>query len=369
MIKRIIGLTMGIVMLTALPTSAKSREDFNAYISKTEDKIVKIEADVKDESCVAAVYLSDNRLFAVSAVAMENGEGNVDIAYPKEDYTIKLYYDIGSDSCLSLSGDEVKYLPEEENTDNAENTEDAENKDNTEIKEEPEKEETLTAPDLPGAALIGSLAVVKEAGKVLDEETNDVISYIDAMYWGKEIRIKLEEGICITDTAQGLEAMKNKSVSELKEGDILSFKTSLSGEIYGIKLLFRAPVADLVASAENAGLFDTTDDGTLFGLVADKPKSNVLILCDSMGQANNFAYVDIEKGTSIYMYDAQKRSDKLSVCTAGEIIKSEIPGVDIDNNDNIIKWSEDCLHNYAYVRTYDTMVCDIVIYANYITEN
>lgn len=369
MLKRIIAAAMGIVMLCSLPVGAKSREDFNVYTSRTENKIVKIEAEVQDSSCVAAVYLSDNTLFAAAPVIMKNSEGYTDITYPKENYTLRLFYNIGTDSFLTINSAEVKYLPEQTNTGDSENTDKPSSENgNTDKNQTEDNNKDSDVNKLPTAALIGSLAVVKEAGKILDDTGDEVISYIDVLYQGNEIRIKLEEDFCITETAEEFSDMKKRSVSELKEGDVLSFSANLSGSIYGIKLLFRAPDSDLVASEENADLFDMTDDGKLFGLVAGKPRDNILVLCDITGRADRNAYIAIEPDTSIYMYDAQKRSQRLSVSGAAEILKSEIPSIDIDDNDNITKWSEGCAHNYAYVRTYDGMVCDIVIYANYITK-
>lgn len=323
------------------------------YISQTENEIVKIEADVQDGDCVLAIYDDYDILKDVTSMIMKDGVGQTNVKCPAGDYIVRLYYDIGKDVVLSATSDEVKVLkndetPEDENP-------------------KPDKNEGAVG-NLPEAAKLGSLAVVKNVGEEFDDEKNEIVAYIDALYCGEEIRIELEPGFLITDAEAPFSQMKGKSIAELKEGDVLSLTANLAGRLNGIKLMFRAPAVDLVSSSENAPLFDTTDDGKMFGIVTDKLNNKTIVISDISGMESKNAYVDLEADTSVYMYDFKKRSDKVRIAVPAEITKSFIPYTDVDEDDNIVNWSDGFIHNYIYVRSYRGVVCDVVIYANYMTE-
>lgn len=363
-LKTIITLCTALSM--SLPVYAKSNDEFNVYTSRTGNKISRIEAEFGDGSCVAAIYLSDNTLFSAVPIEMKNGSCDTEITYPNENYTMKLYYNIGSDNYLSISSAEIKYIPEQSNTDNTETKPDEKPTDTPD--KLPVIENTDSNDNKPAtAATLGSLAVVKEAGTYFDEEYNAVLAYIDILYRGQEMKLKLEEDYRITDASDKFPEMAHQSVTSLKEGDIITLRANLSGSLTGIKFEFRPPAKDAVSLDDDSVLF-TSDDSIMFGIITDKLNNDVIVLNNQSGKYNEAVYLDIEPETAIYYYDSEKRSNKLSLADSSDIIKSEIPAADYDDNENITNWSDDCMHNYAYVRLYDGIVCDIVVYGNYITK-
>ena len=358
--KTIIALSAIAVTLFSVNVSAKTTDSFNAYTSKTEKKIEKIRADIPDGNAVAVIYNSDGKLFSVTPVKMKDKQCSIDIAYPDNNYTLRLYYDFGTDSFLRLTGDETKYNKDEETK--------PENPSDNGKDSEKDKNNGSTGTDISdntNIAKIGTIAVVKESGKEYDKDSEQVISYLDVLYNNKEIRIKLEEDYKIYDAAESLSYMRGKSVSELKCGDVLSLSANLSGRLNGIKLVFRAPVSDPAADASGSSVFDLTDDDEMFGLIQNKIDSRFIVLYDNKGKAADSQVVFIEPDTPVYIYDMSKKKDNLRIGTVSEIYKSEIPSADYDNNENIIKWSAGCTHNYAFVNSFNGGICDIVIYENY----
>ena len=365
--KRIIALSAIAFTLLTVNAAAKTDESFNVYTARTENKIVKIEADIPDGNAVAVIYNSDGVMYSASPVTIKNHECKTDIDYPSINYKLNLYYDIGSDSFLSIKSDETKYIPQDDTKpekpdknpsnpgSNPSKPDDNQNGNNN----------SGTNPGISETAKTGSVAVVKDSGTEYDSDSDQVISYIDVLYNNKEIRIKLDEDFKISNAAESLSYMIGKSVTELEKGDILGLDANLSGRLYRINLLFRAPQTDPVSDGGDSSLFDLTDDGVMFGLIQNKPVSQVLVLYDNTGKSENAVYTDIEPDTVVYFYDASKKNDNLRVGTASEIFKSFIPSADYDDNDNITNWSENCTHNYAFVRTYNDSVVNIVVYENY----
>ncbi len=358
--KTIIALSAIGMTLFSANVSAKTNDGFNAYTSKTEKRIERIQADIPDGNVLAAIYNSDGKLFSAMPAAIKDRECSIDIAYPDNNYTLRLYYNFGTDAFLELTGDETKY-----NTVNEQKPDKPDNEtnkpDNSQNTDKPGKPDTNST----AAAKLGSVAVVKESGEEYDSDTDQTISYIDVLYNNKEIRIKLEDGYRISDASESLSYMKGKNVTELRAGDVLSLSANLSGRLNGIKLIFRAPETDPVANDGDKTLFDLTDDGEMFGLIQSKPNSQVIILYDGDGKFENAKEVDIEADTTVYFYDMSKKKDNLRIGTASEIFKSEIPSADYDDDENVIKWSDGCTHNYAFVKTYKDEVCSIVVYENY----
>ena len=320
--KRIIALSAIAFTLITVNAAAKTDESFNVYTARTENKIVKIEADIPDGNAVAVIYNSDGVMYSASPVTIKNHECKTDIDYPSNNYKLNLYYDIGSDSFLTIKSDETKYIPQDD-TKPEKPDENPSKPDSNPSKPDDNQNgnnNSGTNPGISESAKIGSVAVVKDSGTEYDSDSDKVISYIDVLYNNKEIRIKL---------------------------------------------LFRAPQTDPVSDGGDSSLFDLTDDGVMFGLIQNKPVSQVLVLYDNTGKSENAVYTDIEPDTVVYFYDASKKKDNLRVGTASEIFKSFIPSADYDDNDNITNWSENCTHNYAFVRTYNDSVVNIVVYENY----
>ena len=65
----------------------------------------------------------------------------------------------------------------------------------------------------------------------------------------------------------------------------------------------------------------------------------------------------------MYGYDKSARKENVKILSVGEISKSEI--FLKDDNDNITNWDEESDRVYAYVRVYDGIVCDVMLYENY----
>ena len=365
--KRIIALSAIAVTLFSVSAAAKTDESFNVYTARTENKIVKIEADIPDSNAVAVIYNSDGIMYSATPVTIKNHECKTDIVYPASSYKLNLYYNIGSDSYLTIKSDETKYISQDDTK--PENPDVNPSKpDNNPSKPDGNQNgnnNSGTDSGISESAKIGSVAVVKDSGTEYDADSDQVISYLDVLYNNKEIKIKLDEDFKISNAAESLSYMIGKSVTELEKGDILGLDANLSGRLYRINLLFRVPQTDPVSDGGDSSLFDLTDDGTMFGLIQNKPVPQVLVLYDSTGKAKNAVYADIEPDTAVYFYDMSKKKDNLRIGTAAEIIQSYIPPADYDDNDNIIKWSEDCTHNYAFVRTYNDSVVNIVVYENY----
>ena len=62
--------------------------------------------------------------------------------------------------------------------------------------------------------------------------------------------------------------------------------------------------------------------------------------------------------------DLHARKEKVTVASVGEIYKSEVNSSDKDEYDNIINWDVDSERVYAYVRVYDGIVCDVLMFVD-----
>ncbi len=366
-----------IFLLTALfilqsVVIAQENTEFNVYTSRTKRVISKIEADI-DGECVAAIYLKENNmLYTVSPVTMENGTADVEIPYPQAGYIFRLYYDIGSDKYFSVSGDEVKYLPNTDDETNNDESIDEDNNDNTPGGEEDTNNDNQdNSYAYPGvyeseAVANGAFAVVKESEKVVNAD-DEIVNKLLLYYMGTEMYVEINEDTPLVNEWSYAEV---NDISELVEGDVVKLSANLTGKILRVTLLFRNFDYDLAADEEGRELLDEAKDSIydgsmIFGVITNKLNNNVLVISDGTGLDDNAQYLALHPETVVYYYDNSLRNNKLSISTVGEIHKSEIASADKDADGNITAWHDDDLHHYAVARVHDGLICDIIVYANY----
>lgn len=336
------------LLMIILTVPSVGAEGLKAYKAREEMTVNRIEVDEEDQTAVAVIYTPENEIFSATRVFIKDKQAEFKLLYPDTAFTFKLYTDIGSDKVYSLACRDIEAIE-----DKKEETKD-------DIPEE--KPEEFVPVYGNTAAATGAFAVVKNVCEKLDEN-NEAVASVTVLYRGAETEISFDTGYSLEDTLNGGKV----SVLELEEGDVLKLEATLSGMLRGAKLIFEAPKTDAVADADEMSKLYTTvadkDKMSVFGIVGEK-SDNSMTLYNAGGLEREALYLDLEPNTVVYRYDAKSRKDKVSIASVGEIVSSEINSADKDEYDNVTNWAQDRERVYAYVRVYDGIVCDVLLFEN-----
>jgi hypothetical protein len=322
-----------------LSASTVNAEGLKAYKSRTKMIVHKVEVDVEDQTAVAVVYTPDKKIFSAARAFIKDGKADLKLLYPETPFTFKLYTDIGSDTIYSLPCNEVTAIEDIEQIEN---------------------EFVPVYGDT--AAAIGAFAVVKDIEEKLNE-IGDAVASIQILYRGSQTEIQFETDYKLDNIAQG----GTISVLDLEAGDVLKLDANLSGKLYGADLIFRAPKTDSVLDSEEVSKIYTSvadeEKMSVFGIIGDK-FDDTMVLYNAGGLEADALYLDLDPNTVVYCYDENARKEKVTVASVGEIYKSEVNSSDKDEYDNIINWDIDSERVYAYVRVYDGIVCDVLMFVD-----
>lgn len=316
------------LLMMILSVSTVSAEGLKVY--KNKDIINKLEVLEEDQTAVAIIYGTDGKIFSTANVYIKDNKADLNLLYPNEPFTFKLYTDIGSNKSYSLTDNDIK---------------------NTEY---------FVPVYGYTAAAIDAFAVVKDVEEMLNEN-NDVVAVIKILYRGEETEIEFETSYNLDNKIDDGKI----NVLDLLQGDVLKLKANLSGRLYGAELIFRAPKTDAVLDAQDVSMIYTSvpqqENMNVFGVVCDKSK-DTLVLYNAGGLEADALYLDLDPNTVVYCYDKSAKKEKLTISSVGEIAKSKINFSDKDENDNITNWNPNSERVYAYVRVYDDIVCDVLMF-------
>lgn len=336
------------LLMIILTVPQVGAEGLKAYKTREEMTVSRIEVDEEDQTAVAVIYTPENEIFSATRVFIKDKQAEFKLLYPDTAFTFKLYTDIGTDKVYSMACRDI------------EATEDK--KEETKEEAPEEKPEEFVPVYGNTAAAVGAFAVVKSVSETLNEN-NEAVAALTVLYRGEETEIFFDTGYLLEDTLNGGKI----NVLELEEGDVLKLEATLSGMLRGAKLVFKAPKTDAVADANEISKLYTTvsdkDKMSVFGIVGEK-SGNSMTLYNAGGLEKEALYLDLEPNTVVYRYDAKSRKDKVSIASVGEIVSSEINSADKDEYDNITNWDRDSERVYAYVRVYDGIVCDVLLFEN-----
>lgn len=311
--------------------------DFSIY---TENNVItKIETSLDIDDALMVIYNDDNTVISIHNINFKNHTSNNIIQIPKDDYFAKIYYDIGSDKSARILPDDIIKVTQNEDI---------------------QKPETYPS----GAASIGAIAVIKSAEDVVSED-DEIVTRIVCLYKGEEISIDLESDFTLTAKTPEMAIYDGMKVSTLSEGDIVSFTAYLNGNISDVNILFKPYQTDIITQNNNIVFPVHSNKFDTFGVIFERLKNNTVVLYDNTKLESNALYLKLHKNAPVYVYDMSKRKDKVRLGTSADIIKSEILPSELDDDKNIISWGSRNFRNYAYVRVFNNLVCDIVVYANY----
>ena len=334
------------LLMMILSVSTANAEGLKAYKTRAKMLVHKLEVDEDDQTAVAIIYNPDGKIFSATRVYIKDKQADLKLLYPETAFTFKLYTDIGSDKVYSLPCYEVKAIEDIEQKEN-------DNKD--------EDEKIPVYGDT--AAAIDAFAVVSDVEEILNDN-NDAVALVTVLYRGEKTELQFDLNYSLDNKADGGKI----AVTDLKEGDVLKLEANLSGMLYGADLIFKAIAKDsLFDCSEKARIYTSVSNKekmSVYGVVADKV-DNTLVLYNASGLEKNALYLDLDPDTVVYHYDNKSRNEKVKVSSVGEITKSEILEADKDDNDNIINWNADSDRVYAYVRVYDGIVCDVLLFENF----
>lgn len=319
------------LLMMILSASTVAAEGLKAY--KSNNIINKLEVDENDQTAVAVIYDDNGNIFSSTNVSIEDKQAYLELLYPETPFTLKLYTDIGTDKAYSLSCNDLieqkEFVPVYGNT----------------------------------AAAIDAFAVVSDVQEFLNKN-NDAVALVTVLYRGRKTDLEFDLDYSLDDIQDGGKI----AVTDLTEGDVLNLKANLSGKLSGASLVFKAPKKDsLFDSMEISKIYTTVTNKekmNVYGVVADKD-SKTLVLYNAGGLEKDALYLDLDPNTVVYRYDNKLRKEKVSISSVRDIPKSEILKSDKDDNDNIINWNEDTDRVYAYVRVYDGVVCDVLLFENF----
>ncbi len=307
--------------------------DIKAYKDKDTNKLAELKINEPDQMAIAVIYTSDNKVHDSQIVNIKDKKAELELICPQEEYILKIYTDIGTDKSYSVSADKIELYEKEEFVPVYGNT----------------------------AAAVGAFAVVKDVSEELNI-SNEVVAALTVLYRGEECKVEFDNDYLLSYS----EGTENISVLDLEAGDIIRLKANLSGKLIGAEFIFKAPKTDVVLDDEEAGKLYTeiTDKEkmSVFGIVADV-YDDTLVLYNQGGLESEALYLDIAPNTVVYSYDAGAGKEKVKILSAQKIPKSEI--FSKDDDDNITNWEEKRDRVYAYVRVYDGILCDVMLYENY----
>ncbi len=324
------------LLMMILSVSTATAEGLKAY--KTSEKMIvnKLEVDENDQTAVAIIYDANGKIFSASNVYIKDKQADLELLYPETSFTLKLYTDIGTDKVYSLSYNELI--------------------------EQKENEKEFIPVYGNTAAAIGAFAVVRDCAEFLNDN-NEAVALVSVLYRGRETDLEFNLNYSLDNTVDGGKI----AVTDLEEGDVLKLRANLSGMLSGADLIFRAPKKDSLSDSLEVSKIYTTvsnkENMNVYGIVADKD-NKTLVLYNAGGLERDALYLDLDPNTVVYHYDNKARKEKVRVSSVVEIPKSIILKSDKDDNDNIINWNENTDRVYAYVRVYDGIVCDVLLFEN-----
>lgn len=318
------------LLMIIISASTVSAEGLKAY--RSNNVINKLEVDENDQTAIAVIYDDNGNIFGSANVDIKDKQACLELLFPKTPFTLKLYSDIGTDKSYSLSYTELieqnEFVPVYGNT----------------------------------AAAINAFAVVSDVQEFLNKN-NDAVALVTVLYRGRKTDLEFDPDYSLDNMAYGGKI----EVGDLKAGDVLRLEANLSGILYGADLIFRPPTTDSLSdSLEISKIYTSVPEKermTVYGIVAEKD-SKTLVLYNAGGLEKDALYLDLDPNTVVYRYDNKLRKEKVTISSVRDISTSEILKIDKDDNDNIINWNEDSDRVYAYVRVYDGIVCDVLLFEN-----
>ena len=297
----------------------------------------------------------------------DNGK-NIRIYFPKTGTTVKDFIKIEAPGEIADNG-----------------TSDGNNTDN-EPSENPDKVGGARYPTELDAAT--AFMMVKDISEIADDD--GIKTKLTVFFRGEETELLVDEEITIGSAPLIYSELTNESVSSLMKGDIIYCSTNLSGKLRTVELVYRPYSSDIIMQDTNFGdnfelLFSlgntvTTARSTpiavyggnnslrqqyAFGVIKDRKSDRYMQLCNKAGLDANDIIIDLTPDTVVYVYDKSKRNNNIYIGTLADIEKSEFNSKLIDDDNNIIGWSDDCTHNYALVRMAEGVALDVAVYLNY----
>ncbi len=306
--------------------------DIKAYKDKDTNKLIGLTINEPDQMAVAVIYTSDNKVYDSQIVNIKDKKAELELICPQTDFVLKLYTNIGTDKSYSVSADRIEihqneFIPVYGNT----------------------------------AASIDAFAVVKDICEELNA-SNEVVASLTVLYRGAECKVEFDNDYVLSYP----DWYEKISVLDLEPGDIIRLKATLSGKLIGAEFVFKAPKTDVVLDEKEASrLYKIITDKknmNVFGVVCDV-YDDTLVLYNRSGLERDALYLDIDPNTVVYGFDASLRKDNVKILSAQKIPRSVIFSKDED--DNITSWEEKRDRVYAYVRVYDGIVCDVMLYENF----
>lgn len=238
------------------------------------------------------------------------------------------------------------------------------------------------------ADALHTIAIVKEISAV--HNNGDTEYAVDTYIRGGEERFIIPRDVEIKAAAEHFSYMEGKNASDLSEGDVIYLEISASGEVKNIALVTRPVDDNPVTSDIDYGtnfekLFATSDNfvygapkiGTVmqygihssdkyqfaFGPVIKK-HSKTLVLYNKTGLMDKAIEITYMPDTIVYLCDV-KASNRVSLGTTADILKSQIPNMAFDEDNNIKAYLDEYEYNYAFVRVVNDIATEIVIFGTY----
>lgn len=235
---------------------------------------------------------------------------------------------------------------------------------------------------------VHTIAIVKEISAV--HNNGDTEYAVDTYIRGGEERFIIPRDVTIAVAAEHFSYMEGKNASDLSEGDVIYLEISASGEVKNIALVTRPADDNPVTSDIDYGtnfekLFATSGNfvygapkvGTVmqygihssdkyqfaFGPVIKK-HSKTLVLYNKTGLMDKAIEITYTPDTIVYLCDV-KASNRVSLGTTADILKSQIPNVAFDEDNNIKAYLDEYEYNYAFVRVVNDIATEIVIFGTY----
>lgn len=204
-------------------------------------------------------------------------------------------------------------------------------------------------------------------------ESGEPIYKITVLMQGTEIEVPVETDKVIEKTPAAYSELNGEDALSLRRGDVVYFRTNISGNyVRGIELIYRP--SDILQGSVGYGEFFTggsiahkaefgsklsSERTYALGIITDK-NNGTLTLYPGDGIADKAMEIEYTKDTVTYICELSSREEPY-IASSSAISKSSIPKRAYDDDDNIT-YSDDDEYSIALVRLVDRTAVDIVVY-------